>query len=53
MNTLTEHKDHRQSIPQPPQRRQPGSFSLPVEIKKVQLQEKRIALARVGFQIPH
>ena len=29
-NRLTVHKDLRQSIPQPPQRRQPGSFSLPV-----------------------
>ena len=32
-NRLTVHKDLRQSIPQPPQRRQPVSFSLPVNMK--------------------
>ena len=32
MSRLTVHKDPRQSIPQPPQRRQPGSFSLPVNM---------------------
>ena len=59
MNRLTVHKDLRQSIPQPLQRRQPGSFSLPVNIKRyklieldVQLQEKCIVLVRLVLQIP-
>ena len=32
MSRLTVHKDLRQSIPPPPQRRQPESFSLPINI---------------------